>query len=160
MCVKMIEAQRFTRVACLASLLFVLGATASAQDIKYNYLRGTDFSKYKTYKWVKVSNAQYPNSILDDQIMQAIDSQLALKGLSKTEERPDLYVIYQVAVNQERQWNSYSTGGDYWGWGGWVAGAYVDYHNDDKTINIGTLNCDLYDVVIKNRFGAVKRARR
>ena len=149
---EMIETQRFTRVACLASLLFVLGATASAQDIKYNYLRGTDFSKYKTYKWVKVSNAQYPNSILDEQIMQAIDSQLALKGLSKTEDRPDLYVIYQVAINQEKQWNSYSRGGDYWGWGGWGGwGGMSTTTTTSKTINIGTLNCDLYDVVIKKQ---------
>ena len=148
----MIEAQRFTRVACLVSLLFVLGATASAQDIKYNYLRGTDFSKYKTYKWVKVSNAQYPNSILDEQIMQAIDSQLALKGLSKTEDRPDLYVIYQVAINQEKQWNSYSSGGDYWSWGGWGGwGGMSTTTTTSKTINIGTLNCDLYDVVIKKQ---------
>jgi len=148
----MIEAQRFTRVACLVSLLFVLGATASAQDIKYNYLRGTDFSKYKTYKWVKVSNAQYPNSILDEQIMQAIDSQLALKGLSKTEDRPDLYVIYQVAINQEKQWNSYSSGGDYWGWGGWGGwGGMSTTTTTSKTINIGTLNCDLYDVFIKKQ---------
>ena len=115
---RMNKAHRCTKVVCLAALLLLLGSTASAQDIKYNYLRGTDFSKYKTYKWVKVSNAQYPNSILDDQIMQAIDSQLALKGLSKSQDNPDLYVIYQVAVNQQVQWNSYSTGGDYWGWGG------------------------------------------
>src|SRR6185436_5615629 len=156
---EMIETQRFTRVACLASLLFVLGATASAQDIKYNYLRGTDFSKYKTYKWVKVSNAQYPNSILDEQIMQAIDSQLALKGLSKTEDNPDLYVAYQAAVSQEKQWNSFSTGGDNWGygrWGGW--GGYGGYGGGmstttttSSTINIGTLNVDLYDVAAKNQ---------
>src|SRR6185436_2588981 len=116
---EMIETQRFTRVACLASLLFVLGATASAQDIKYNYLRGTDFSKYKTYKCVKVSNSQYPNSILDGQIMQGIDSQLALTGFYKTEERPDIYVIYQVAINAETQCTSYRRGGASWAWGGW-----------------------------------------
>ena len=148
----MIKASSFTQIALIAGLLLICGATVSAQDIKYNYLRGTDFSKYKTYKWVKVSNAQYPNSILDEQIMQAIDSQLALKGLSKTEDNPDLYVIYQVAINQERQWNSYSTGGDYWGWGGWGGwGGLSTTTVTSKTINIGTLNCDLYDVSIKKQ---------
>jgi len=150
--VKMNKAHRFTRVVCLAALLVAVAATASAQNIKYNYLRGTDFSKYKTYKWVKISNVQYPNSILDDQIMQAIDSQLALKGLSKTEDNPDLYAIYQVAVNQEIQWNSYNTGGNYWGWGGWGGwGGMSTTTTTSKTINIGTLNCDLYDVSIKKQ---------
>lgn len=69
--------------------------SAAAQDIRYNYVRGTDFSKYKTYKWVNVPNAQYPNQILDGQIRQAIEAQMALKGLSKTEENPDLYVAYR-----------------------------------------------------------------
>jgi len=41
---------------------------------------GKDFSKYKIYKWVvQVPNVQYPNSILDDQIKQAIDAQVTLK---------------------------------------------------------------------------------
>src|SRR5678809_1785073 len=84
---------------------------------------GTDFSKYKTYRWVRVAKAEYPNDILDKQIVDAIDRQLAMKGLSKTDsESADLIIAYQVAVNQEKQWNSYSTGGDMWGygrWGGW-----------------------------------------
>ena len=104
---------RVAQAAVIAGLLLVWCMSASAQDIKYNFMQGTDFSKYKTYKWVQVPNAQYPNSILDDQIKRAIDTQLAAKGLSKTEENPDLYVTYQVAVNQEKQWNSYSTGGGY-----------------------------------------------
>ena len=84
--------------------------------------------------------------------MQAIDSQLALKGLSKTEDNPDLYAIYQVAVNQEIQWNSYNTGGGYWGWGGWGGwGGMSTTTTTSKTINIGTLNCDLYDVSNKKQ---------
>src|ERR1041384_6914595 len=107
------------RVAVIAGLLLVWCMTASAQDIKYNFMQGTNFAKYNTYKWVQIPNVQYPNSILDEQIKRAIDTQLAAKGLSKTEDNPDLYVTYQAAVNQEKQWNSYSTGGDHWGWGGW-----------------------------------------
>lgn len=136
----------------LVGLLLALAAAASAQDIRYNYVEGTDFSKYKTYKWVRVPNAQYPNSILDGQIMQAIDAQLATKGLTKSEDNPDLYVIYQVAVDQEKQWNSYSTGGDMWGWGGWGGwGGMSNTTTTTKTINIGTLNCDIYEVASKKQ---------
>lgn len=136
----------------MAALLLALSATVSAQEIKYNYVAGTDFSKYKTYKWVRVPNAQYPNSILDGQIMQAIDTQLAAKGLTKTEDNPDLYVVYQVAVNQEKQWNTYSTGGDMWGWGGWRGwGGMSTSTTTTSTINVGTLNCDIYDVATKKQ---------
>ena|ERR1700754_696290 len=140
------------KITLLVGLLLALSAAASAQDIKYNYVAGTDFSKYKTYKWVKVPNGQYPNSILDGQIMQAIDAQLALKGLTKTEDNPDLYVIYQVAVDQEKQWNSYSTGGSPWGWGGWGGwGGMSTTQTTTSTITIGTLNCDIYEVASKKQ---------
>ena len=136
----------------VAGLLLGCSVVAPAQDIKYNYLQGTDFSKYKTYKWVRVPNAQYPNSILDEQIKQAIETQLAQKGLSQSEDNPDLYVVYQVAVNQEKQWNSYSTGGDMWGWGGWGGwGGMSTTTTTSSTIHIGTLNLDMYDVGTKKQ---------
>ncbi|MCM3873111.1 MAG: DUF4136 domain-containing protein [Pyrinomonadaceae bacterium] len=140
-----------------AAVLLLWCVPASAQDVKYNFVAGTDFSKYKTYKWVRVPNAQYPNQIVDGQIMQSIDKQLALKGLSKTEsDNPDLYVAYQAAVSQEQQWNSYSTDmGGGWGygrWGGWGGGmGSSSTTTTSKTINIGTLNLDIYDVAAKNQ---------
>jgi hypothetical protein len=144
-------------LAVLGLLLCVV--PASAQDIKYNFLPGTDFAKYKTYKWVRIPKVDYPNQILDTQIMQAIDAQLLLKGLSKTEgESADLVVCYQAAVSQQQRWNSYSTdmGGGGWGygrWGGWggYGGGMSTTTTTSETINIGTLNVDLYDVAAKNQ---------
>jgi hypothetical protein len=116
-------------------------------------MQGTDFSKYKTYKWVQVPGAQYPNQILDGQIKQAIDAQLAMKGLTRTEsDSPDLYAVYQVAVNQEKEWNAFSTGGNYWGWGGWGGwGGMGTTTVTSSTINVGTLNLDIYDVATKKQ---------
>ena len=132
----------------ITTVIFLLLSVAGfGQSVRYNFLPGTDFSKFKTYKWVKVEGAQYPAQILDDQIMRSIDSQLASKGLTKTEGDPDLVVTYQVAVNQERQWNAYSTGGSSWGWGGWGGwGGMQTTTATSSTINIGTLNLDFYDV--------------
>ena len=145
------------RLAMVGLVLLFVYSSTPAQDIKYNFVAGTDFSKYKTYKWVRISNAQYPNQILDTQIMNAIDAQLALKGLSKTEaDNPDLVITYQAAVNQQQQWNSYSTGGGGWGygrWGGWggYGGGMATTTTTSSTINIGTLNVDLYDVSKKEQ---------
>lgn len=143
---------RTLQLSLVAGLLLAWCVVATAQDIRFNYLEGTDFSKYKTYKWVKIPNAQYPNQILDDQIMRAIDAQLATKGLTRTEDNPDLYVTYQAAINQEKQWNSYSTGGDMWGWGGWRGwGGMSTTTTTSQTINIGTISCDIYDVSTKKQ---------
>lgn len=145
-------------IVMAAAMLLLWSASASAQDVKYNFVAGTDFSKYKTYKWVRVPKTEYPNEILDGQIMQSIDAQLAMKGLSKTEgDNPDLYVAYQAAVRQEQQWNSYSTDmGGAWGygrWGGW--GGYgrgmSTTTTTSSTINIGTIDLDIYDVAAKNQ---------
>lgn len=132
--------------------LITLCFAAYAQKVTYNYMPGTDFSKYRTYKWARVENGQYPNSLLDEQIMRSIDAQLAQKGLTKTDQDPDLVVVYQVAVNQERQWNAYSTGGSYWGWGGWGGwGGMQTTTATSSTINVGTLNLDFYDVGTKKQ---------
>jgi hypothetical protein len=144
--------EKLCQTLAVVAVALLVCVSASAQTVKYNFLAGTNFSKYKTYKWVKLPNAQYPNQLLDSQIMQSIDAQLATKGLSKTEDNPDLYVIYQAAVNQEKEWNSYSTGGDMWGWGRWGGwGGMETTRTTTSTINIGTLNLDIYDVSAKQQ---------
>src|SRR5829696_632102 len=75
---KMLRTSTISRVAVIAGLLVAWSVAAVAQDVRYNFKPGTDFSKYQTYKWVRISKADYPNQILDGQIMQAIDVQLAL----------------------------------------------------------------------------------
>jgi hypothetical protein len=151
---KVIEMRKPSRglFVWLAWVMLFVCMPATAQSVKYNFLAGTNFAKYKTYKWVRVPNVQYPNQILDAQIMDAIDAQMAAKGLTKTESNPDLYICYQAAVNQEKQWNSYSTGGDFYGWGGWGGwGGMQTTTTTSSTINIGTLNLDMYDVAAKQQ---------
>ncbi|HSE23861.1 MAG TPA: DUF4136 domain-containing protein [Pyrinomonadaceae bacterium] len=129
----------------------------SAQDIKFNYLPGTDFTKYKTYKWARVPNVQYPDQILDTQIVQAIDAQLAKKGLTKSSgDEADLVITYQAAVSQEKQWNSFSTGDNMWGygrWGGWggYGGGMSTTTTTSETIHVGSLDVDIYDAAAKNQ---------
>src|SRR3954470_17260943 len=141
----------------VASMMLFWCASAAAQDIKFNFLPGTDFSKYKTYSWARIPNAQYPNQLIDNQIMQSIEGQLIQKGLSKSSgESADLIVIYQAAVNEEKQWNSYSSGGDMWGWGRWggwggYGGGMSTTTTTSETIHVGTLSVDIYDAAAKNQ---------
>jgi len=136
-----------TLTAALAALVLLLtGAGAAlAQDVNVNYVPGTDFSKYKTYRWVEIQGAERPDQILDTQIKQAIDKALAAKGLAKAAgDTADLAIGYQVALTQQQQWNTYSMGG--YGarrYGGGMGTA------TSTTISIGTVALDMYDAAAK-----------
>jgi hypothetical protein len=137
--------------ALAAAVAVCTAATASAQDVAYNALPGANFAQYKTYKWVTIQGAQHPDSITEQQIQQAIDAELATKGLTKTEDdKADLYVAYQVAVDQEKRLDTYSTGGVGWGWYGYgYPGMGGSTHTTTSTINVGTLSLDMYEAGAK-----------
>ena len=64
------------------------------------------------------------------------------KGFSKTDsDKADLYLGYQIAIDQEKQWNAYGMGGGV-RWGGMGAAT-------SSTINVGTFVLDMYDPATK-----------
>jgi Domain of unknown function (DUF4136) len=74
---------------------------------------------------------------MDQQIKQDVNAQLPSKGMTKTDgDKADLYIGYQVAVDQEKQWNAWGTGR---GFGGGMGSA------TSSTISNGTLVLDIYD---------------
>jgi hypothetical protein len=131
-----------------AALLFIVASTALCQDVRYNYDKSKDFSKFHTYKWVDIKDAQKPDEITDKQIKSIIDSQLATKGLSKVDsDDADLYIGYQAAIGSEKQLNSFSTGmGPGWGYGaGWYGGGGMSTTTTTtSTIYTGQLDLDMY----------------
>jgi hypothetical protein len=128
-----------TELGIVFVLTLVACTVTPAQDVTSSSMPGTDFSKYHTYKWVKVEGAVEPNQIVDTQIKTSVDSQLASKGLTKTDDdKADLYVGYQASVDQEKQWNAYGMGGGP-RWGGGMATA------TSSNISVGTLVVDMYD---------------
>jgi hypothetical protein len=56
----------------LATLIIVMSAAA-----KTDYDHAADFSRYKTYSWLKV---EAENSLWQDRIRKAVDAQLTAKG--------------------------------------------------------------------------------
>lgn len=135
---------------CSIALLLLLTSGLLAQDVRYNFDRNTDFSKFKTYKWVTMKEAAQVDDLLDKQIKSALDSELAKKGLNKVDsDDANLYIGYQTAVSQDKQFTSYSSG---WGYGGgWYAGGWYGYPRgamttgQTSTIYVGQLALDMYD---------------
>lgn len=133
--------------------LVLLAAVGFAQDVRYNFASGTDFSKYKTYRWVQIKDAQQLNQLAEQQLKSAVDAELTAKGLTKTEdEKADLLIGYQVSLGQEKQFTSYNSGWGYgpgWGGGWYGAGGGGMSTTTSSTIHTGQADIDMYDPVAK-----------
>src|ERR1700730_9093151 len=129
-----------------------------AQDVRTNYMPGTDFSKYHTYAWVdEVKGVPriggQPDQILDTQVKQAVDSQIVTKGLTKVVDgdKADLLLGFQLAIDRENQINDFANGWGGFGWGGggpW-GGGLDSFSASTSTINIGTFVLGMYDPAAK-----------
>lgn len=148
-----------TKVGFAFALALVACSVTFAQDVRTNYMPGTDFSKYHTYAWVDevqgVPNVGgRPDQILDTQVKQAIDSQMVAKGFTKVADgvKPDLLLGYQLILDREKEINGF---GDSWGgWGGWGGGPWggglSSFSATTSTVNIGTFVIGMYDPSVKN----------
>jgi len=138
----------------IVPILF-LAAPAFAQKVTYNFDNTADFSKYKTYRWEKHPQSADINQITLGQLGAAFDAELAKKGLVKTKsDKSDLVIVYQLAVTQEKEINTYSTGWGYGpGWGGYYGGGGLygssSTNTSVTTISIGSVNLDIYDAAKK-----------
>jgi hypothetical protein len=142
---------RFTHLIVPLSLLAVSGF---AQDVHYNFDRSADFRGYKTFKWVNVKDSAQLDQISEQQLKAALEAELAKKGLMKTEaDQADLLIDYQFALNQEKEFSSYSTDFGYGpGWGrGWYGGGMGSTMTTGQTytIHIGAVGLDMYDAARK-----------
>jgi Domain of unknown function (DUF4136) len=140
------------KLTFLAVIVFGFGiGSAVAQDVRYDFDKSKDFSKYKTYKWVPFKEADQLDQLTAKKLEAAVDAELAKKGLTRTDsDSADLYIGYQTALSTEKQFSSYNTG---WGYGpGWGAGWYgyggmgsTSTYGSTSTIYVGQLDLSMYD---------------
>jgi len=119
-----------------------------AQDVRYNFAAGQDFSKYHTYKWVQIKGSDQLNQLAEQQLRASVDTEMGKKGLTPTDnDTADLLIGYQAAIGQEKQFTSYNSD---WGYG---AGWYGPYGGmgggmttgETSTIYVGQISLDMYD---------------
>jgi len=133
---------------------------AYAQDVRTNYMPGTDFSKYHNYAWVdEVQGVPWvggrPDQILDAQVKQAIDSQLSAKGFTKVVEasKADLLLGYQLKIDQEKQVNGFGDSLGGWGglggWGPWGGNSLGSFSAATSTNYMGMWVVGMYDPAVK-----------
>ena len=138
------------RILFLSTLiLFLAISCAFGQDVRYNFDKDINFSKFKTYKWVILKDAPTANDLVTKQLKDAVDAELATKGLTKIDDdTANLFIGYQAGVGQEKQFTSFSSD---WGYGGgWYRGGRYGpgggmTTGSTSTIYVGQLVLDMYD---------------
>ena len=139
--------QKRLAIASIAAL-FLVPALALAQKVSYDFNKTANFASFRTYAHKDGTRVGQP--LIDDRIVAAIDAAMAAKGLTKADANPDLFVVYHVAFDKEKDISTFSSGygGGYgaygWGWGGggWAGGTTTTQVRD---IVVGTLVIDLAD---------------
>jgi hypothetical protein len=142
-------------------LILVLAAASagcSSIEVNHDYDPKANFAGLKTYEWMK--EPQKPtgdaridgNTILENRIHKAVDTELAARGFKKVTSDGDFLVAYHVSLDKQRSvqtLNSYYGYGPGWGYGygasyrpGYWAGApetYV-YEYEEGTLILDIVN--------------------
>ena len=124
----------------------LVDSQAAGQDVKYDFVAGTDFGKFKTYKWQRAEKARYPEPASDQILIRAIDEQLAAKGLTRSDDQSaDLFVIYQLAITEDIEWSSFTNDIQWQTGANSLPGFRGSTTNSTDRIRKGWLMVDLYD---------------
>ena len=147
--------QRHNPLRFLAALVAVaaLAGCASGPDVRGDYDRAADFSKYKTYNFLSESgtNGTEFKSIAQQMMQQAASREMESRGYVKAQD-PDLLINFKGKLEEKTDIQStpapyYGPSYGYRGWYGAPYGAY-GYGGTEITTrryNVGTLVMDVID---------------
>lgn len=136
-------------------LLFVLGfivaACGPSIKVTYDYDGQADFSKYKTYAFSEDALKLPVNDLNRDRILKAIDTELAAKGFTKSD-NPDVLIDLHVKAEKKTEATATTSGtgmygggmyGGPWryGYGGGFSTTQVNYND----YIVGTLFVNMVD---------------
>jgi hypothetical protein len=135
------------RVFAAVAALVLTSTVAMAQDVTYDFDKTANFAAYKTY--TTKEGTPVGQKLIDDRIINAIDTAMKAKGFTKSDANPDVVVIYHVAFDKQKDISTFSSGygGGYgaygYGWGGGWGGGTTSTQVRD--ILVGTLVIDMAD---------------
>lgn len=85
----------------------VLPAVAGSQTVTYNYARGVNFDAFSSYKWIGIEHAHANGPLPDENIRQAVETELAGKRLFDSENALELLIAYQTSDRLENEIQMY-----------------------------------------------------
>jgi hypothetical protein len=132
----------------------VAAAGCAGQHVSTDYSPSIDFGQFHSYSLV-TSPDSASHQLLNDRVAQAVQSQLAAKGLTPTDRaNANLFVGYGVVDHTHTQVYTTGTG---WGWGGgwgwryhrWGVAWPMTMQRDVQTYTDGTVVVNLVDAKTK-----------
>lgn len=131
------------KVAFIAVLFLIVTSCASVR-VNSDYDKKVDFSRYKTYAFLKAGIDKMEVSDLDKKrIMHSMEDVMATKGYTKSD-TPDLLVNLFTKEREQVDVNQFNAGWGYgwgWGWSPYVWGGQTAINRYTE----GTLFIDLID---------------
>jgi hypothetical protein len=123
--------------------LALLGTIALAKSVTYDYDRGADFSRYKTYAWTR--GTELPDELNHARIVRAVDAQLTAKGLTRVEAGagPEVLLAYHASFEKDLSIQGFAQSFGPFGLGDRMGSARV------QPILVGTLVVDIIDARTK-----------
>jgi hypothetical protein len=132
----------------LCGSLRVFGARIST-----DYDHSANFSRYKTYSWLKVKAG---DSLLEDRIEQDVDKELGAKGWTRVDSNGDASIFaFQSTQDQQTLETFYNSFGGGWRWRGF--GDSITTTTTDITKS-GTVLSTSSTATLRNSFGVARTA--
>jgi hypothetical protein len=133
------------RIVGLAMVVAALPAFAAAQQTTYDFDKTAPFAQFRTYSLKDGTPTK--DALIDKRIVAAIEKELGAKGFVRNDSAPDIFVVFHVAFDEQKDISSYSSGPMYggygYGWGGGWGTTTTDVRV--REILVGTLAVDLID---------------
>src|SRR5215510_2658976 len=134
---------RRTRTILSCVLLLLTVSFAFGQKVRFDYDHSANFSKYKTFTWIK-EPVTPQDPFMAQRIVNAVNMQLMARGLKLVQTNADLGVAVNVARHEKQTLNTF-----YDGFGGWGWGFDGPVTTTVETYTEGTIVVDLFDTQTK-----------
>jgi hypothetical protein len=136
---------QLSRICVGFGLVMSLANSALAQSVTTDYDKATDFSRYKTFAWIK--EPQATNPLINQRIVEDVNAALTSKGLTLVTDGADLAIAAHAATQNRRTLDTFYNGfGGGWRWGGGFGSSTTQVN----TFAVGTLVVDIFDGQTKN----------
>src|SRR5947209_1847191 len=147
------EIMNIRKTIVTSLVVFILTAASLAQQVKTDYDRDANFSKYKTFSFEKI---QTEDPLWVDRIKSAVGASLTARGLSQVDSGGDISVVaVGMTKTQQRLDTFYNGFGGGWRWGG----RFGDATTTTETYQVGSQQHQSWpaEVVSTKNWGATKR---
>ena len=132
---------RRLRFSCTAIALATLVACAASVKTNVGWDKQADFARYRTWAWK--DDGSIRDAVWKRRVQAVLEDELATHGVTRSEEKPDVWVAVHWRLSSETRVVSYDPAWGYGGaWNSWYGPSVTEIYE----VPSGTMILDLVDV--------------